>query len=53
MKNEVGRIGLRRSRGTIQGDGTKLGGKHRKFTEKATLESRHGGSGADPRSNLT
>ena len=40
-------------RDTIQGDGTKLGGMRRKLTEKATLGSRHGGSGADPHSNLT
>ena len=53
MKNEVGSIGLRRSGDTIQGDGTKLGGMRRKLTEKATLGSRHGGSGADPHSNLT
>ena len=44
-----GRIGLRRSRRNTQADSTKLGGKHKKLTEKVTFESRHGGSGGWPK----
>ena len=45
LKNKVGRIGLRRSQRNTQADITKLRGKHKKLTEKVTLESRHGGGG--------